>query len=562
MTNTRKGANSAMEPIHSTRPRGAAFLAGIVGLALLAPSPAQAHFLWLKAGQQGARPEVRAFLSETPEPDDAALLRVIEKAKISERGRTLSWKKETDTFLVGLGDASPAWVDGDCDLGYMSRNGTSFLLLYTARAQFAPSKAADPATDATGLRLRLVTREGKVPAVLVLFNGKPQAGVGLKSLVGSDAAECKSDDHGLAELPDVASGKAGLLAKYVEPASGTRDGKPYTEIRHYATLTVATASPTAAAPGASPTAVAQARKLATMPEAVNSFGGAVCGDWLYVYSGHTGETHKYHRGMTSTHFRRFNLRDCRTWEELPAGPSLQGVTLLAHRGALYRVGGMTARNEPGKPADLVSTASFARFDPETKTWTELTPLPAPRSTHDAVVVGDLLYVIGGWNMPGGEASNSEFLEDALVIDLTRPSAGWQPLPKPPFQRRALAVAERGGKIYAVGGLEDEGSVVRRVDIYDPATRTWSRGPDIPGGKIQGFAPSAFSVSGELYVSGSDGTIQRLSPAGDRWELAGQLAVPRMTHRLLPGIDGDVLAVGGTASRKSVDSIESLVVATH
>ena len=31
---------------------------------------------------------------------------------------------------------------------------------------------------------------------------------------------------------------------------------------------------------------------------------------------------------------------------------------------------------------------------------------------------------------------------------------------------------------------------------------------------------------------------------DRWEIAGKLAVPRLTHRLLPGIAGDLLAVGG------------------
>ena len=149
-----------------------------------------------------------------------------------------------------------------------------------------------------------------------------------------------------------------------------------------------------------------------LPEAVNSFGGAVLGDWLYVYSGHLGVTHKYHEGTTSKHFRRLNLKDRTTWEKLPPGPPLQGVTLMAYNGMLYRIGGMSARNRPNQPDDLISVADFARFDPRNKTWTNLPPLPAPRSTHDSVVVGDKIYVIGGWSMNGGDSSNAEFCEDA------------------------------------------------------------------------------------------------------------------------------------------------------
>ena len=143
------------------------------------------------------------------------------------------------------------------------------------------------------------------------------------------------------------------------------------------------------------------------------------GDWLYVYSGHTGATHKYNNGTTTKHFRRLNLKDRQTWEELPCGPSLQGVTLVAHRDSLYRIGGMSAHQKPGEPDDLVSVADFARFDPVAKTWTELPALPAPRSTHDAVVVGDKLYVVGGWSMRGGDSTRAEFLEDALVFDLCK-----------------------------------------------------------------------------------------------------------------------------------------------
>ena len=109
-------------------------------------------------------------------------------------------------------------------------------------------------------------------------------------------------------------------------------------------------------------------------------------------------------------------------------------------------------------------------------------------------------------------------------------------------------------MYAIGGLTEEGKVVKSVDIYDPAARTWSRGPTCPAAS-QGFAASAFDVGGTLYVNGVDGQVLRLSGTGDRWEVAGKLTA-RLTHRLLPGIANDLLAVGGSVAGAPIPSIES------
>jgi hypothetical protein len=100
-------------------------------------------------------------------------------------------------------------------------------------------------------------------------------------------------------------------------------------------------------------------------------------------------------------------------------------------------------------------------------------------------------------------------------------------------------------------------VVKSVDIYDPARRAWSRGPELPGGKLQGFAPSAFGVAGRLYVSGKDGQVHRLNAAGDGWDLVGKVAQPRLTHRLLPGIGNDLLVVGGNSAGAPTRLIESI-----
>ena len=539
---------------HINRPAWPILLVSGVSVALLAVPEARAHFLWLTSEREGhaARPVVRAFLSETPLPEGPEFLKHIEKARITAQGRALSWTKGTETFQVLLPKNSPQSVEGFCDLGLMKRDGKVFRLLYTARVQFGPDRQTSAAPD-DHLWPTLISRPGTSPVVVVRLAGRPLAGAVVKVYPeDKDPLELKTDADGRVDYPGIAQGHAGLLVKWTEKMPGDLDGKSFDEIRHYATLTVDPA-------GAPATAAAANAPFAVLPEAINSFGGAVLGDWLYVYSGHTGPTHKYHTGTTTEHFRRLNLKDRTTWEELPCGPSLQGVTLVAHRDQLYRIGGMSARQKPGEPDDLVSTAEFARFDPKTRAWTPLPQLPAPRSTHDAVVVGDRLYVVGGWSMRGGDSGNAEFLDDALVFDLSAPNARWEKLPAPPFTRRALAAGSVNGKVYVIGGLEEDGSVVKSVAIYDPKARAWSKGPDLPGTKLQGFAPSAFGLGEKLYVSGADGFVHWLDEARDRWVVAGQFAVPRLTHRLLPGIDNDLLAVGGNFAGAPVRFIESFPV---
>lgn len=528
---------------------------------LIAP-PARAHFLWLTSERDGAKAQVHAFLSETPLPDLPEFLKTIEKSKITVGGKPVEWTKGENTFLVALPEPKPATVDGFCDLGVMARGGTPFRLLYTARVQFAPVPASEPELE-DNLRVRVVAGEDRKPALAVTFKGKPVADALVKIFpADGEMREAKSDAEGRVDAAEVAQPGAGFLAKWIDPVGGDFNGKEFKDSRYYATLTIAGEAPKAAAAAADADekAVAAApasEPFAVLPEAINSFGGAVAGDYLYAYSGHIGETHRYSTETTTKHFRRINLKERKEWEELPCGPALQGMTLLSHNGKLYRVGGMAAHNEPGKLDNLVSVADFAKFDPETKEWTDLPSLPEPRSTHDAVVVGDYLYVVGGWSMPGGEAIQAAFCEDALRFDLSKPDSSWEVLPTPPFQRRALGVASLQGKIYVLGGLTEDGKVASTVDIYDPAKQEWSKGPDLPGGRFQGFAASAFEVDDRLYVNGSDGIVYRLSPAGDGWESFAKLAVPRLTHRLLPGINHDLLAVGGNFAGTPVRIVESV-----
>jgi hypothetical protein len=88
---------------------------------------------------------------------------------------------------------------------------------------------------------------------------------------------------------------------------------------------------------------------------------------------------------------------------------LQSASLVADPGgALYRVGGMTAANGiDDLEEELYSVDSFERYDPGADAWTELPPLPETRSSHDAVVVGETIYVFGGWQLSGRIVSTED-----------------------------------------------------------------------------------------------------------------------------------------------------------
>lgn len=320
-------------------------------------------------------------------------------------------------------------------------------------------------------------------------------------------------------------------------------------------LVLITATCSCADQGAKTTSGKPEAKYPPIPELVTSFGAAIAGDALYVYGGHTGEAHSYYQEAQANTLRRLNLKNPRKWESLGKGNGLQGLAMVAHDGKLYRIGGFMAKNQRGEEQSLWSQAGVSCFDPKTKQWTEVAPLPEPRSSFDAAVLGDKIYVVGGWSMQGDKEST--WHQTAHVLDLGQQQAAWEPLPAPTFQRRALSVAAHQGKVYAIGGMQPEGGPTTRVDVYDPITKSWSEGPRLIGKGMDGFGSSAFATGGRLYVSTYSGDLQRLAPDGKSWEVLRKLPTARFFHRMLPFSKDALVIVGG--ANMSIGKFEAIEI---
>ena len=449
----------------------------------------------------------------------------------------------------------------------MASTATALLVYHAKHVNGTAADAINVAGTSKELKLEIVPHvEGKEVQLTVLWNGKPLKDAAISVFAdGTEPEEKKTDGDGRITFKSEKGGLIGALANTMEKdKSGELDKKPYKGIMHYASLTFelpskdgATHKKSAAAPAnESPSPHKSAAILPPLPEPVASFGAVVADGWLYVYGGHTGEEHEHSAANLSAHFRRIQLDGGKEWQDLQMQTHLQGLPLVTHGGKIYRVGGLNNRNATkDDKEDLHSTDEFAEYNPATNKWTALSPLPAARSSHNAAVIGDRLYVVGGWKLDG--KSPGTWQPEALAYDFNDAKAGWQKLPLPEFKRRALAAGVWKGKLFALGGMDEKAKPSLRVDFFDPQSGTWSQGPKLPGVGMAGFGVSAWNLDGDLYVCGLRGVLYRLSDTGSAWEEAGKLETPRFFHQLVPGPHGSLLAVGGASMNGHLATIERI-----
>lgn len=536
-------------------------MGGLLAVLVVVKS-SSAHFPWLVCDDQQSPTRVEVYFAEYAEPGQPELVANIKAAKV----RPVTSAGLADALLLEVGADGligklakadvPRLLVLEHDYGVITRGPDTFLLRYYAKTgPELGNEAWSKVNVSDHLPLDIVpTQKGDKVVLQVNWQGQPASGAEVH-VAGPNMEELKvdTDATGTVEFPVGDAGLYSIRARHVVPESGQHDGKKYDEVRYYTTLALRIAEKDNEQ---------QASSLPELPTPVTSFGAAIVGDSVYVYGGHTGEAHSYSFEEQSDALFQLDLANGGPWKVAATGPRLQGLALLSHDGKLYRVGGFTAKNKAGDPHELHSQDSVACFDPASGEWHDLPALPEPRSSTDAVVLDGQLYVVGGWQLAGQEKSG-KWHETAWVLDLNnKPQAAqWQPLPKPPFERRALALAAHEGRIYAIGGMGKTGGPTTRVDCYDPSSGNWSSGPPLAGEPMNGFGCAASTLDGKLYVSCIDGTLQRLSHDGSSWEIVKTLDEGRFFHRMLPLADHRLLLVGGSnQSAEKLTEVEVVDVA--
>ena len=557
-------------------------------IAVAVASPAKAHFLWIVSDPSPRESQVHVYFSEGPEADDPSLLSRLDKLtlrEISTDGKTheLHPVLGKDSLVAIPAASAPAQSFGlNHTYGLFGRGGEPSLLVYHARMYPAAAKNQwkAPAVDQR-LPLELVPSlvDGKL-VVHVLWNGKPLPSAEIKAdVAGKEKIDGTTNAAGTFSVSANQSGVYAFRAKHVEQTSGERAGKKYGSIRHYSTLVVTyvgdrgrevTARKVANGP-----MKAKRSKMATtaakiktlrhkenalpdLPFGITSFGAALVDQQVYVCAGQRGAAHEFNLEGQSDQFLRLNLRSPKQWETVGTVPRGAGLAMVSYGGKIYRIGGFEARNKEGEKSDLHSVPDLSRFDPATGRWEALAPMPKGRSSHDAVVVGNRLIVVGGWDLRGNEPTI--WHDTALSADLSAAHPTWEELPKAPSHRRALAVGECRGKVYVLGGMEEAGPTTT-TSVLDLATHKWSAGPKLPGEGLQGFGGAALTVGGQLLATTYSGKISRLSEDGQSWQDAGQLSRPRFFHRMLCADGHSLIVIGGASMEEGKDVSVEIVPLT-
>ncbi|MCO8124154.1 hypothetical protein NHH03_20590 [Stieleria sp. TO1_6] len=534
--------------------------AALTALVLIAGSTAHAHFAWLATNAQG---HAEVWFGESGEDHTYPMPKTIHSIELHSDGTApaIEMKPVELENLVGLQSAAPvdskAKITGSVTYGLY--HGTKLTYHVEHLPQSDPANwPTQPRENAALQTVIQQTADGSL-TVNVLRDGKPLAKTDVKLFdhQGQEADDQQTDEAGTVTFAadKLSPGLNALLVGWSdEDAPGKYQGEAYGGTTDYLTATFRIGKPSE--PGVSKPAAKKPQVdvnsgasikpagLPDLPEELTSFGAAVAGDELFVYGGHTGNAHSYSSQEQSDRLwsLKLNSNDDTAWQTRSTGPLLQGLALVAYQDQLIRIGGFTARNEPGQDHDLHSQTAVASFNPKTDQWTDLAPLPEGRSSTDAAVLGDRVYVFGGWKMSGDQ--ENQWHQSAYSLDLSDPSANWQPTAQPPFQRRAVSVAAHQGKLFVIGGMQPDNKPTTRVDVYSPDDDTWTQGPSIPGSGMSGFGSSSFATGGHLYVSTMDGFVHRLDPSGDRWTTIAAIDPPRFFHRMLPRGEKQLLLIGG------------------
>jgi CubicO group peptidase (beta-lactamase class C family) len=278
--------------------------------------------------------------------------------------------------------------------------------------------------------------------------------------------------------------------------------------------------------------------LAPMLEERFEHGCALVGDVLYVFGG-------FGKGVkTSKHVMAFDLSK-NAWRRLQDMPSaLDHLNPVVDGRSVWMAGGFKD-GYPGKAIDEVW-----KYDVNKDSFVAGPSLPGPRAGGGLALVGRRLHYLGGLMDRDNDSADHWVLE----LDTTGTAARWKNAAPMPAPRNQFGTVVVQGKIYVIGGQfhHDTRSGQpaldqTRVDLYDPATDSWSPGPELPVPHSHS-ENGTFLYEGQIYVIGGrsvdrvETAICVLSPVGE-WRRFGDLPVALIgpAARI---IDGRLVVAGG------------------
>jgi RNA polymerase sigma factor (sigma-70 family) len=141
-------------------------------------------------------------------------------------------------------------------------------------------------------------------------------------------------------------------------------------------------------------------------------------------------------------------------------------------------------------------------------------------------------------------------QNALLMAPQAEGGKWTEKAEKPMATMGAYSAVVGGRIYVIGGSNNNRESFTAVEEYDPAMDTWEIKADMPDGRGMG---SASAVNGKIYVIGGwrsliagnpVWTVEEYDPATDTWKRKADMPTARGVLSTSV-VNGKVYSIGGT-----------------
>ncbi|XP_049804476.1 uncharacterized protein LOC126247882 [Schistocerca nitens] len=274
---------------------------------------------------------------------------------------------------------------------------------------------------------------------------------------------------------------------------------------------------------------------------------------------------------------------------------VEGSLFLAQSESVLVLGGADPTWKPAPEGAPAVGRELLRLRLDAGCWEHIAQLPEPRQHHAAAFLKGHVYIAvyssksqqqSEWDLrlraggkdPRDSAARSRGGITSAVWSLEPASRTWSAEPDMLTARQSFALVACSGRLYAIGGQDRSGRVLRSVERFNPVSGVWEYVAPMREARM-GLAAAQFR--GLLWVAGGmngershtiTDTVECYDPRSNacaeaqqldmatRWTMSAQLRQPVCFSRLLCLQDTLFLAGGATRATRdapigSIDSVD-------
>ena len=162
----------------------------------------------------------------------------------------------------------------------------------------------------------------------------------------------------------------------------------------------------------------------------------------------------------------------------------------------------------GGYGDRGRTSSVEMLDVPLLRWYTAESLPNPRAAVKSTLIGNTLYLMGGFDHTTGHMVHKVDLNEFITKAVSKQATPtiWQGIEDSLLKRSAPLNV--GGSLLAVGGHDDRLNPVSSIHLYQPDTRRWVKVGDLPTARYN--CTCSVLPNGEVIVAGGYNGRSRIS----------------------------------------------------